>query len=69
MSADIKKKHTLTKIPGLLFSIAYGFFIIASLQRHFFLGSGDIGSYVFFFNDFNNWTDFNNSSLDIDSSK
>ena len=60
------KKHTLTKTLGLLFSIAYGFFIIASVQRHLFLGSGDITSYVFFFDDFKNWTDFNYSSLEGD---
>tara|TARA_B100000315_G_scaffold36249_1_gene30941 strand:- start:1040 stop:2020 length:981 start_codon:yes stop_codon:yes gene_type:complete len=66
MNVYIKKKHTLARILGLLFSIAYGFCIIASVQRHFFSGSGDIASYVFFFDDFKNWTDFNYSSLEGD---
>ncbi len=61
MNAYIKKTHTLTKILGLLFSIAYGFFIIASVRKHFFLGSGDIGSYVLFFDDFETWTDLTNT--------
>ena len=45
------KKHTLAKTLGLIFSIAYGFYIVGVLQLQFFLGSGDIGSYVFYFDD------------------
>ena len=58
------KKHTLTKTIGLLFAIAYGFIIVASVQRHLLTGSGDIASYVFFFDDFESWTNFNVSSLE-----
>jgi len=57
------KKHTLAKILGLFFSIAYGIFIIVSVHRHFFLGSGDISSYVFFFEEIDNWTNYRNSYL------
>lgn len=45
------KKQTLAKTLGLIFSVAYGFYIVAVLQLQFFLGSGDIGAYVFYFED------------------
>ena len=35
------KKHTLAKILGLIFSVTYGFFIVASLQLQYNLGSGE----------------------------
>ncbi len=56
-------KNTLVKILGFSFSITYGFFVIASVQRHFSLGSGDITSYVIFFEDFGVWTNFNDFSI------
>lgn len=57
------EKHTLAKIFGLVFSIIYGFFVMASVQRHFILGSGDITAYVNFFEAFEVWTNFNDFSL------
>ena len=54
----------MAKILGLLFSIAYGFFIIVYVQRDFFLGSGDIDSYVFYFDEFETWIDFSNAYAD-----
>ena len=48
------KKHTLAKILGLIFSVTYGFFIVASLQLQYNLGSGDIASYLHFFDEAGN---------------
>lgn len=64
MNISTIKKNTLAKILGLSFSLVYGIFIIASVQKHFSLGSGDITSYVLFFDDFKTWTDFNSSYLE-----
>jgi hypothetical protein len=44
------KKDTFIIFLALLGSIAYGFFVFAAVQRLFFLDSGDIGSYVLYFN-------------------
>ncbi len=49
MSAYSIKKRTAIKFVGLLFAMAYGFFIVSSLQYLYSVGSGDIGSYLFFF--------------------
>lgn len=51
MNTHSIKKHSLTKILGLIFSFAYGFYIVAVLELQFLLGSGDIGSYVYYFED------------------
>ena len=51
MSTYTIKKSTATKFVGLLFAIAYGFFIVGSLQWLNSVGGGDIGSYLFFFED------------------
>ena len=48
---------------GLLCSIAYGFFVVASLQRLYLLGSGDINDLVYFFDDFGTWAAFNDFSV------
>lgn len=57
------KKHTAISIMGLLCSIAYGFFVVASLQRLYLLGSGDINDLVYFFDDFGTWAAFNDFSV------
>jgi hypothetical protein len=57
------KTHTLAKSLGFLFSIGYGFIVLAGVQRHFILDSGDITSYVFFFSDFETWTRYNDFSI------
>ena len=57
------KKRTLTKSLIFLFSIGYGFIILASVHRHFILGTGDITSYVLFFEDFQTWTRYNDFSI------
>ena len=46
------KKHTVINFVGLLFSVAYGFFVIASLQRLYLSGGTDISQYVSFFEDY-----------------
>jgi hypothetical protein len=43
------KKNTLINLFALLGSIAYGFFVVASLQRLFLLDSGDVNDLVDFF--------------------
>jgi hypothetical protein len=45
------KKNTLKKFFALLGSIAYGFFVVASLQRLFLLDSGDVNDLVDFFDE------------------
>ena len=42
------KKYTASRFLGLLCSIAYGFFVVASLQRLYFSGSGDIAALLDF---------------------
>ena len=49
MSVYTIKKSTASKFIGLLFAITYGFFIVASLQYFYSMDSGDIGSYLHFF--------------------
>ena len=49
MSAYTIKKRTATIFVGLLFAMTYGLFIVNSLQYLYSVGSGDIGSYLFFF--------------------
>ena len=49
MSAYTIKKQTFSKFIGLLFAIAYGFFIVGYLHYFYSMDSGDIGSYVNFF--------------------
>ena len=49
MIALTVKKLTLAKFIGLLFSVAYGFFVIVSLQRLYSNGNGDIHAYVYYF--------------------
>jgi hypothetical protein len=67
MSALTIKTHTLAKILGLIFSIAYGFFIIAYVESHFFLDSGDVVSLVVFFEEFDSLTSFlNYASFNLD---
>jgi len=63
MNAYTIKKNTATKFLGLWFSIAYGFFVVASLQRLYLLDSGDINSYVNFFEDIDIFTAFNEYSI------
>lgn len=49
MSIYTVKRYSLYKSIGLSFALIYGFFIVASLQNLYSLGSGDINSYVNFF--------------------
>ena len=49
MSAYSIKKITAIKFVGLLFAMIYGFFIVSSLHYLYSVGSGDIGSLLFFF--------------------
>lgn len=49
MSAYSIKKRTAFKFVGLLFAIIYGLFIVSSLHYLYSSESGDIGSYLFFF--------------------
>ena len=46
------KKHTVNNFVGLLLSVAYGFFVITSLQRLYLMGGSDISQYVKFFSDY-----------------
>jgi len=57
------KKYTAIRFLGLLCSIAYGFFVVASLQRLYLLGSGDINELVFFFDDYGTWAAYNHFSI------
>ena len=59
MEALIQKKYRLSikvailyRFSALIFSMAYGFLIVAFLQLQYQLGSGDIASYLHFFNQF-----------------
>jgi len=51
-----------TKIPWLVPAILYGFFVVTMLQRHVMFNSGDIPSYLFFFNAFPDYLDSNEYS-------
>jgi hypothetical protein len=65
MNVYKNKQYILPKIPGLFLSIAYGFFIITIVQRHFLLGSGDIIAYADYFDSFLNWDEFLNRGHNI----
>jgi hypothetical protein len=61
MSSEIFPKRTLsiktvtfTKALSFFLAIIYGSFIVISLQLQFFLGSGDINSYIHFFDEAGN---------------
>ena len=61
MSSEIFSKRTLsiktvtfTKAISFFLAIIYGSFIVISLQLQFFLGSGDINSYIHFFDEAGN---------------
>ena len=60
MSTLTIKKYTLTKVLGLIFSIAYGFLIIAYLENHYRQDSGDIVSLVKNFEEFETYNSFLN---------
>ena len=45
------KTNSINKSIGFLFAAIYGFFIVASLQYFYSVDSGDIGSYLKFFNE------------------
>ena len=63
MTALTIQKHTAINFLGLLFSIAYGFFIIASLQRLYLLDGSDIAQYVSFFQRYDLAVSFSNFSI------
>lgn len=46
------KEGSLYKFTALIFSIVYGFLIVSLLNLQYGLGSGDIGSYLYFFDQF-----------------
>ena len=48
------KKTTLQNFFALLLSLTYGAFIVLSLQLQFSLGSGDIDSYIHYFDEAGN---------------
>ena len=48
------KKHSLAKIPALIFSVAYGFYIVAVLQLQFLTDTGDISAYLHYFDESGN---------------
>ena len=48
------KKQNFVQIQNLFLSLAYGFFIVASLQLQYSLGSGDINAYIHFFDEAGN---------------
>ena len=52
------KKQRIVNILGLFISLAYGLFTYSWLLRLFSVGSGDIGSYVGFFEDTDFYTSF-----------
>lgn len=61
MSTNISNKRFLSFKPivfnrmlSLILAITYGFFIVISLQLQFYLGSGDINSYIHFFDEAGN---------------
>lgn len=45
------KTNSINKLIGFFFATIYGFFIVASLQYFYSVDSGDIGSYLKFFNE------------------
>tara|TARA_Y100001958_G_scaffold117918_1_gene84959 strand:- start:83 stop:1051 length:969 start_codon:yes stop_codon:yes gene_type:complete len=45
------KTNSIAKSIGFLFALTYGLFIVASLQYFYSVDSGDIGSYLKFFNE------------------
>ncbi|MEL0237915.1 MAG: hypothetical protein VW946_00435 [Gammaproteobacteria bacterium] len=49
MNTKSRKKYSLVNFMGILASIAYGFFVVASLQRLYSSGSGDIAALLDFF--------------------
>ena len=49
-----KKLNKDTKALSFFLAIIYGSFIVISLQLQFFLGSGDINSYIHFFDEAGN---------------
>ena len=58
MSVTLQKKGTLSlkkttfhNFFALLLSLTYGAFIVLSLQLQFSLGSGDINSYIHYFDE------------------
>ena len=51
MNSLSKKKPTFINFMGLLGSIVYGYFVVLSLQRLYFLDSGDINELVDFFDE------------------
>ena len=59
MNGDSQKKYRLSlsdglnKLTAFIFSIFYGFFIVLMLRIQYQVGSGDIGSYIYFFDQFN----------------
>jgi hypothetical protein len=59
MSSYSEKKYRfslssgLNKLTAFIFSIFYGFFIVLMLRLQYQVGSGDIGSYIYFFDQFN----------------
>lgn len=57
------KKNTAKLCFYFLLSIIYGTFVVASLQRLYFLQSGDINALVNFFDDIDIYTTFNAYSL------
>ena len=59
------KKYTAIRFLGLLCSIAYGFFVVASLQRLYLLGSGDVKSYLVFFANIDSATLMDRYSMSI----
>jgi hypothetical protein len=46
------EKRTINKFIALIFAVAYAFFIVTSLQLQYSSGSGDVGSYMHFFNQY-----------------
>ena len=63
MSLHTIKKSTATKFLSLMFALGYGVFVTLYLQKLFLTGSGDIISYVLFFEDLSNFTNLNQNSL------
>tara|TARA_B100001287_G_scaffold62031_1_gene50130 strand:+ start:34669 stop:35655 length:987 start_codon:yes stop_codon:yes gene_type:complete len=56
----------LNKLTAFIFSIFYGLFIVAMLRLQYKVGSGDIGSYIYFFDQFNTNADAPQISLRAD---
>ena len=62
MSLTIKQR-SVGNIFAVLIAIAYGLVIVALVYRHMSSGSGDIGAYVHFFEDFGVWEYYNDFSV------